>query len=115
ADVRRLRLMRVTFVNRFYWPAEPATAQLLADLAAGLAAAGWTVTVVTGHHTPGLPEREEHGAVSIQRVGPAMAATQNLFRRAADFAAFHLAASRALRRLLQPGDIVVAMSDPPLL
>ena len=29
---------RVIFVNRFYWPEEPATAQLLTDLAEGLAA-----------------------------------------------------------------------------
>ena len=29
--------MRLVFVNRFYWPDEPATAQLLADLAEALA------------------------------------------------------------------------------
>ena len=29
--------MRIFFVNRFYWPSEPATAQLLTDLAEALA------------------------------------------------------------------------------
>ena len=40
---------RVVFVNRFYWPDEPATAQLLTDLAEGLAAEGWDVSVIASH------------------------------------------------------------------
>jgi len=32
-------MRRVVFLNRFYWPEEPATAQLLTDLAEVLAAA----------------------------------------------------------------------------
>ena len=38
---------RVIFVNRFYWPEQPATAQLLTDLAESLAAAGLSVSVIT--------------------------------------------------------------------
>ena len=38
--------MRLVFVNRFYWPDEPATAQLLADLAEALARRGFAVTVI---------------------------------------------------------------------
>ena len=42
-------LHRVIFVNRFYWPEQPATAQLLTDLAESLAAAGLSITVITSH------------------------------------------------------------------
>ena len=46
---------RVIFVNRFYWPDEPATAQLLTDLAESLAASGHPVTVITSQPPP--PEK----------------------------------------------------------
>jgi colanic acid biosynthesis glycosyl transferase WcaI len=107
--------MRVTFVNRFYWPAEPATAQLLTDLAEGLAERGATVRIITGHTAPGLPARSSRRGVEIVGVGPPIQATQNLFRRARDFTAFRAAAGQALMDLLQAGDLAVALTDPPLL
>jgi colanic acid biosynthesis glycosyl transferase WcaI len=107
--------MRVHFVNRFYWPAEPATAQLLTDLAEGLVGRGWEVSVVTGHSSGGLPALETRRGVAIHRVGPAMTRTQSLARRAVDFLAFHVAAGRHLRHRTRRGDIVVALTDPPLL
>jgi colanic acid biosynthesis glycosyl transferase WcaI len=107
--------MRVVFLNRFYWPAEPATAQLLLDLATGLAARGWSVTVLTGHSAPGLPTHERHRDVEIVRLGPVMATTQNLARRAVDFVRFHLAALPALLRAVRRGDVVVPLTDPPLI
>ncbi len=42
---------RAIFLNRFGWPEEPATAQLLADLSASLAAAGSEVTVIASRPT----------------------------------------------------------------
>ncbi len=107
--------MRVTFVNRFYWPAEPATAQLLGDLAEGLAASGASVRVIAGHHAAGLPARETRAGVEIVRVGAEIRATQSLVRRARDFADFRAAARAELQSSLQPGEIVVALTDPPLI
>lgn len=106
---------RIVFVNRFYWPAEPATAQLLADLAETLAANGWSVTVVACHSAAGLPARETRRGVAIVRVGPPAARTENLARRALDFLGFHAAVLRLFRREIQPGDCVVALTDPPLI
>ncbi len=107
--------MRVVFVNRFYWPAEPATAQLLHDLTASLHARGWNVTVIAGYSAPGLPAREVHQGVEIIRIGREMAATQDLTRRALDFGSFHAALVPVLGQLLRRGDIVVALTDPPLI
>ncbi len=107
--------MRIHFVNRFFWPAEPATAQLLLDLAESLARGPWSVSVVAGLSAPGLPRSETHAGIHIIRIGLPMAAGQELGRRALDFAFFHLAAMRTLWGTVKRGDVVVALSDPPLI
>lgn len=107
--------MRVFFVNRFYRPAETATAQLLTDLAEALAARGWKVLVVTGHSDPGLPRHETHNGVGIFRVGRRMGRTQRLARKAVDFVLFHLCALPVLWRNGRRHDVFVALTDPPLL
>ena len=110
---------RVLFVNRFYWPDHSATAQMLTDLAGGLAARGWSVTVVASRlrYDGGepLPPRETHAGVTIERVATTQFGRGSLAGRAMDYASFYLAASLAAVRLLARGDIVVAKTDPPLL
>jgi glycosyltransferase involved in cell wall biosynthesis len=104
---------RVIFCNRFYWPDEPATSQLLADLAEALAASGWTVVTVTSRKA-GSPRREVRHGVQIVRVhrrSDRRHAVGKLF----DFAGFMLAACWKLARLAQKRDTVVLMTDPPLL
>jgi colanic acid biosynthesis glycosyl transferase WcaI len=107
---------RVIFVNRFYWPDQPATAQLLTDLAESLAARGLSVVIVTSH--PGgatVPAIETHHGVEIIRVGGERLGQKNLLKRAADFGRFLLCARRAVARHAHAGDTLVAMTDPPLL
>ncbi len=107
--------MRIHFINRFFWPAEPATAQLLLDLATALHRNAWSVSVIAGHSQQGLPSREIHEGVHIVRIGPVMATGRNLSARSYDFAVFHLAVLGALWRTVKRGDIVIALTDPPLL
>ncbi|MGC4071619.1 MAG: glycosyltransferase family 4 protein [Nibricoccus sp.] len=107
---------RVIFVNRFYWPDQPATAQLLTDLAESLAATGLAVTVITSH--PGgstIPATETHRGVEIIRVGSERLGQKNLLKRTADFVRFLINARRAVARHAHAGDTLVAMTDPPLL
>lgn len=100
---------RVIFVNRVYWPASAATAQLLTDLAEGLAMRGWTVHVVaTGENSA------QRNGVTIHRTGLG-AHHQGLISRTLNYRRFTRAACARLAALLQPGDIVVPMTDPPLL
>src|SRR5471032_322970 len=55
---------RLIFINRFYWPDEPATAQLLADLAEALSAAGRDVTVIASNPDAArVPHRENYRGV----------------------------------------------------
>jgi colanic acid biosynthesis glycosyl transferase WcaI len=102
-------LPRVIFVNRVYWPSTEATAQLLTDLAEGLAARGWPVEVIAAGEGPA-----ERNGVSIHRTG-AGERHGGMISRAWNFLRFQAAARRRLRQVARPGDVVVAMTDPPLL
>jgi len=108
--------MALIFINRFYWPDEPATAQLLADLAEALAVAGEHVSVITSHGGQAETPRDElrHG-VHIRRVRSTRWGRKKLAGRAMDFATFSIGALVRLARTARRGDTVVVMSDPPLL
>lgn len=108
--------MRVVFLNRFYWPDEPATGQLLTDLAEALATRGHDVTVITSRPArQGVPALETHHGVHIERVHGTRAANRRLRGKARDFATFYFAALWRLFSLARRGTTVVAMTDPPLL
>jgi len=100
---------RVIFVNRVYWPSETATAQLLTDLAGALAAREWTVHVIAAGTEAG-----PRNGVTVHRTGPGDQ-HGGLFSRTVNYGRFLAAARRELTALAGPGDIVVLMTDPPLL
>lgn len=100
---------RIIFVNRVYWPSTEATAQLLTDLAEGLAALGWDVHVIaTGDSSAA------RNGVTIHRTG---AGEQHggMLSRAWNYRRFQSIARTRVDSLARPGDTVVAMTDPPLL
>lgn len=100
---------RIIFVNRVYCPSTEATAQLLTDLAEGLATLGWDVHVIaTGDSSAA------RNGVTIHRTG---AGEQHggMLTRAWNYRRFQSAARARLNSLARPGDTVVAMTDPPLL
>mgnify|MGYP000380342322 CR=1 FL=1 len=111
--------MTIVLLNRFYAPDVSATAQLLTDLAEGLAGEGHAVTVVTSrllYEDPKarLPAREERAGVRIRRVWTSRFGRRNLLGRAVDYASFYLSATLALLAEARRGDAIVAMTDPPL-
>jgi glycosyltransferase involved in cell wall biosynthesis len=109
-------LPRVVFVNRYYWPEEPATAQLLVDLAEGLAARGRRVLVITSHDgTTATARRETRHGVEIIRVGATRWGRCGIAGKAIDYLTFAISARRVLRKQVQAGDWLVAMTDPPVL
>jgi len=107
---------RIIFVNRFYWPDEPATAQLLTDLAEALAATGHSVTIITSSpRQPACPVIEIRNGVEIRRTRSSRLGHRNLVGRALDFLSFSVKALRLLSKIIHNGDTVVLMTDPPLL
>ncbi|HUR59844.1 MAG TPA: glycosyltransferase family 4 protein [Opitutaceae bacterium] len=108
--------MRLIFVNRFYWPELPATGQLLADLAEAMAKRGHEVHVITSHSgEAGLPRRDLHAGVQIHRVRSRRSTTGSVPGKAMDFLAFYLGALWRLWREARRGNVIVALTDPPLL
>ncbi len=107
---------RLLFLNRFYWPDEAATAQLLTDLAEGLAARGHRVAVIASHDgSPEIPRRETRRGVDVIRVPATRWGRRWVMAKAVDYVSFALATRRSLRAEARSGDHVVAMTDPPVL
>jgi len=132
-------MSRLIFVNRFYWPEEPATSQLLADLAQAFASETGQENSPRQNEQPperkrndgaqstspevlilasrrgDLPRRETHQNVRIARIGLARRDTPSLLSRALDLACFLLATLLHLARHTRRGDTVILLTDPPLI
>jgi colanic acid biosynthesis glycosyl transferase WcaI len=111
---------KVVFVNRYFYPDQSATSRIVSDLAFRLAERGLTVAVITSrqlYENPdaGLSPHDVLRGVTIHRIPTATLGRARLVGRALDYASFHAIASYKLARLLAPGDVVVAETDPPLI
>lgn len=112
--------MKVIFVNRYFHPDHSATSQILSDLVFALAAEGREVAVVSSRQcyedaAAWLPGRENIRGVSVRRVWTSRYGRLNLLGRAVDYLTFYTSAAWVVWRLAAKGDIVVAMTDPPML
>jgi colanic acid biosynthesis glycosyl transferase WcaI len=118
-DNARSRPLRVCFFNRSYWPDTGATGQLLTELAEDLVARyGYQVTVVTGYPVNGpggkLRRRDTRGGVHIVRAAGTRFRPRLFAARATNYVSYF--ASALLHALALPRqDVVVAMTDPPII
>ncbi|MGH8323770.1 MAG: glycosyltransferase, partial [Steroidobacteraceae bacterium] len=111
---------RVFFVNRYFYPDESATAQLLSDLAFGLVQSGYDVHILCSRQLYGAAEanlaaQETIRGVVVHRLWTTRFGRRRLFGRAIDYGSFYLTCAIALTRRLRGSDIVVAKTDPPLI
>jgi colanic acid biosynthesis glycosyl transferase WcaI len=111
---------RLYFVNRYFYPDESATSQLLSDLAFCLAQSGHEVHIVCSRQLydsaqARLPARETIGGVIVHRVWTTRFGRRRLLGRALDYGSYYATCAMALLRLLRRQDIVVAKTDPPLI
>lgn len=111
--------MKIVFVNRFCHPDHSATSQMVSDLGAGLSSRGMNVTIIACRHgyddlAARLPALESWQGVEIRRIWTSRFGRTNLLGRAADYLTFYLSLPWVLWRILRPGDVVVAKTDPPL-
>jgi glycosyltransferase involved in cell wall biosynthesis len=107
--------MKVIFFNRFFFPDESATAQIVSDLAFHLAAKGHEVHAVTSRNGPGQSPLETIRGLTIHRVATALAEPHSLARRGMAYLDYYVGARKAARRLVAPNDVVIVKTDPPLL
>lgn len=119
-DDKRPGMPRVIAVNRFFWPDNAPTSQILSDLAFDLSARGWPVTVITSRHRyddaeARLAARESTAGVEVRRVWTTRLGSRSLALRALEFFSFHVSATWALLAEAKRGDVILAKTDPPLM
>jgi glycosyltransferase involved in cell wall biosynthesis len=112
-------MARIIFINRFFFPDHSATSQILSDLAFYLAGRGHEVHVVTSRQRYDdpracLPEIETVDGVVVHRLATTRFGRSALLGRGFDYASFYRAVWDAVLTLANPGDILVAKTDPPL-
>lgn len=112
--------MKILLLNQFYVPDTAATAQLLADVAVGLVAAGHEVHVLASRRCYG-GGAEEYPAESIcpagvhvHRVAATGFGRAGFIGRAIDYASFYVRAMRRARRLPRM-DVCIALTTPPFI
>ena len=105
-------------LNQYYAPDEAATAQMLGDLGAHLAAAGHEVIAICCDRSYGRPEkryaaREVIDGVHIQRVRTTSFGRRSKAGRLTDYLTFLLGAAR--RVISSRADVVLVLTTPPLI
>lgn len=113
-------MTRIIFLNRYFYPDHSATSQILSDLTFALAADGRDVHVVTSRQryddaTAELPEQEIIRGLRVTRVPTTRFGRASLLGRGLDYLSCYRAMAHAVDRLAGPRDLLVAMTDPPLL
>lgn len=110
---------QLIFLNRYFYPDQSATSQLLTDLAFELAP-DYPIHIITSRQryddpAAQLPSFEVVNQVHIHRVWTSQFGRQHLLGRALDYLSFYFTAAWQLWRLARTGDIIIAKTDPPLL
>lgn len=111
---------KTIFINRYFYPDHSATSQLLSDLAFDLAHRGQDIHVITGGQLyndarASLPDEETIRGVQVHRVRTSRFGRARLVGRLLDYLTFYIGATWKLRRLMRPGDVAVAKTDPPMM
>jgi colanic acid biosynthesis glycosyl transferase WcaI len=113
-------MTKLVFVNRYFFPDESATSQLLTDLTRALAEARFDVQVICSrqlYHDPNvrLPASEAIDGVRVHRIWTTRFGRHRLLGRAFDYATFYLSSAVAMLRFVRRGDTLIAETDPPLI
>ena len=113
-------MAKTIFINRYFYPDHSATSQLLSDLAFDLASRGQDIHVITGGQLYTDPQasllsEEVISGVKVHRVRTSRFGRARMWGRMLDYLTFYFGATWRLLRLIQPGDVVVAKTDPPMM
>lgn len=111
--------MKIVFINRYFYPDESATSQILTDLAFELANKKDNIWVVCSRlmydGSTQLPANETINGVHIKRIWTTSFGRSNLIGRSFDYLSFYISALFVLLFLVSKNDVVVSKTDPPLI
>ena len=111
---------RFIFVGRYFYPDHSANSQMLSDLAFALARDGEDVAVIASRQLyeradARLAARERVHDVEVYRADTTHFGRAGILGRAIDYLSFHVTAAATLMRVARRGDVVVTLTDPPLM
>ena len=114
------RRSKVVFINRYFFPDQSATSQMLSDLSFGLTRRGYAVHIICSRQRYDQPQanlaaREAVNGVIVRRVWTTRFGRDRLAGRALDYLSFYISSAWTLLKILNRGDTVVAKTDPPLI
>src|SRR5436190_21038666 len=112
-------MLRLIFLNRFFFPDHSATSQILSDLAFHLADSGAEVHVITSRQLyddphAALAAEERVAGVYIHRVATTRFGRTGLAGRSLDYLSYSASMYRSTLALLGRDDFLIAKTDPPL-
>lgn len=113
-------MQRIIFLNRFFFPDQSATSQLVTDLACQMSTVGYETQSITSTQLFDDPEAILAGedfvsGVHVVRIRSTHFGRKQLFGRGMDYLSYFAGCYRVLLSHLRPEDIVIAKTDPPLL
>ena len=111
--------MKILLLNQYYAPDEAATAQVLADLGAALAAEGNSVTAVCcdrSYADPSrkFPSREDVDGVRVRRIRTTGFGRSSAAGRSMDYFSFVAGAILSMLRVERP-DVIISLTTPPMI
>lgn len=111
---------KVIFVNRYFFPDQSATSQMLSDLSFGLAKRGFSIHILCSRQRydqsrANLAALEVIDGVTVHRIWTTRFGRDRLTGRALDYLSFYMSSAWILLRMLNRADTVVAKTDPPLI
>jgi glycosyltransferase involved in cell wall biosynthesis len=113
-------LAKLILINRYFYPDESATSQMASSLAFDLSSCGWKVHAITScqHYTPSFTHQAASNRthdVRIHRLWTTRLGRRHLPGRAIDYLTFYLSAFLWLILFARRGDVMVTLTDPPLM
>ena len=113
-------MKKIIFINRYFYPDQSATSQLLSDLLFNIAGdVKGDIHVVTSRNTyecdKTLSKFELINNIKVHRVLTTNFGRANLIGRALDYLSFYFSTLFLLFYLMKKNDVVIAKTDPPLI
>jgi colanic acid biosynthesis glycosyl transferase WcaI len=112
--------MKIIFINRYFYPDESATSQILTDLAFYLSDQNYNVHIITSRQrydnaSAKLPSIDIVRNVKIYRIWTSRFGRYRLPGRFIDFLSFYVCAVIKLFIICSRDDVIIAKTDPPML
>ena len=112
--------MKIIFVNRYFYPDNSATSQILSDLAFYLSDCSYEIHIVTGRVDYSnskiiYNKHETIDNVTINRLWTINFCRNNLVGRSLDYLSFYVSSLISLVFLANKNDLIIVKTDPPMI